>query len=134
MRHRGLTSIAGGALMILAGLAFPAATAIPAAAAGTPAPASGVDVSGLTTFSSSTPWTALAQAGNTFAGVKATEGTYYKNPAYISDVAGATAAGMYVMPYVFANPYPGNGTAVQQADYAWTNEISKASPAYSSSS
>jgi len=117
--------------MILAGLAVPAATAVPAAA--TPAPASGVDVSGLTTFSSGTPWTALAQAGNTFVGVKATEGNYYKNPAYLSDVTGATAAGMYVMPYVFANPYPGNGTAVQQADYAWTNEISMASPAYSSS-
>jgi GH25 family lysozyme M1 (1,4-beta-N-acetylmuramidase) len=119
--------------MILAGLAVPAATAIPAAAAGTPAPASGVDVSGLTTFSSGTPWTALAQAGNTFVGVKATEGNYYVNTAYGKDVAGATAAGLYVMPYVFANPYPGNGTAVQQADYAWTNEISKASPAYSSS-
>ncbi len=120
--------------MIMAGLAVPAATATPAAAAA-PAPASGVDVSGLTTFTSGNPWTGLAQAGNRFVGVKATEGDYYKDPDYISDVAGATAAGLYVMPYVFANPYPGNGTAVQQADYAWNNEIGNkaTSPAYLSS-
>ncbi len=117
--------------MIMAGLAIPAATATSAAAV--PVPASGVDVSGLTTFTSSTPWPGLAQAGNTFVGVKATEGDYYKDADYIPDVKGALAAGLYVMPYVFANPYPGNGTPVQQADYAWTNEISKASPAYLSS-
>ena len=128
---RGRVSIVGGALMIMAGLAIPAATATPAAAV--PAPASGVDVSGLTTFTSSTPWPGLAQSGNTFVGVKATEGDYYKDPDYIPDVKGAVAAGLYVMPYVFANPYPGNGTAAQQADYAWTNEISKAAPAYLSS-
>jgi GH25 family lysozyme M1 (1,4-beta-N-acetylmuramidase) len=116
--------------MIMAGLAIPAATAAPAAAV--PAPASGVDVSGLTTFTTSNPWPGLAAAGNTFVGVKASEGNYYKNPDYNSDVTGATGAGLYVMPYVFANPYPGNGTAVQQADYAWNNEISKASVAYSS--
>ena len=114
--------------MIMAGLAIPAATATSAAAV--PVPASGVDVSGLTTFTSSTPWPGLAAAGNTFVGVKATEGDYYKDADYIPDVKGAVAAGLYVMPYVFANPYPGNGSPVQQADYAWNNEISKATPAY----
>jgi GH25 family lysozyme M1 (1,4-beta-N-acetylmuramidase) len=55
-----------------------------------------------------------------FAAIKATEGDTYTNSSYASDAKAATAAGMYVAPYAFAdldNP-TANGTAVQQADYA----------------
>ncbi|HEX8007708.1 MAG TPA: GH25 family lysozyme, partial [Trebonia sp.] len=66
-------------------------------------------------------WASVA-AGNHFAGIKATEGNYYTNPYYASDAAAAVAAGMYVAPYAFANPFDstsaGNGTAQQQADFA----------------
>jgi GH25 family lysozyme M1 (1,4-beta-N-acetylmuramidase) len=69
-----------------------------------------------------------------FAAVKATEGDYYTDPDYSTDVTKAAAAGLYVMPYVFANPYPGNGTGTAQADYAWNKEIGKVTdPAYRSS-
>ena len=65
-------------------------------------------------------WTEVAAAGKSFAAIKATEGNYYTNPFYASDAKAATAAGIYVAPYAFANPYDptANGTAVQQADYA----------------
>jgi GH25 family lysozyme M1 (1,4-beta-N-acetylmuramidase) len=72
-------------------------------------------------------WPDVAAAGYQFAAVKATEGNYYVNPFYASDASNATAAGMYVSPYAFANPYgsgsasPPNGTAAQQADYAAGN-------------
>jgi len=69
----------------------------------------------------------------TFAGVKASEGKYYTNPYYKADVADAIAAGLYVTPYIFANPYPSSsdGTAVLQADYGAT--VIKSSTAYTSS-
>lgn len=65
-------------------------------------------------------WASVAGAGYSFAAIKATEGTYYTNPYYASDAEAATAAGMYVAPYAFANPYDpaANGTAQQQAEYA----------------
>src|SRR5690349_15928189 len=89
----------------------------------------------------------LKQGGVSFVGIKATEGDYYVNaagttPGYATEVTHATAAGMYVMPYAFGNPYQGDGTTAHpsngsgtcQADYAWQEISSVTSPAYSSSS
>lgn len=71
-------------------------------------------------------WPTVAGAGYQFAAVKATEGNYYTNPYYANDAQAATAAGLYVAPYAFANPYDpaSNGTATQQADYAVTGTAS----------
>lgn len=60
-------------------------------------------------------WSAVAQAGYKFAAIKATEGTYYKNPWYPTDSPGANAAGLYVTAYAFAIPNYSDGTS--QADY-----------------
>lgn len=100
-----------------------------ATAAAAPADAvSGVDVSSAqhptsTQYPDGAPidWADVAAAGYHFAVIKATEGNYYVNPYYASDAAAATAAGMYVAAYTFANPNPKNGTAVQQAEYAVQN-------------
>lgn len=61
-------------------------------------------------------WAQVASAGYRFADIKATEGTYYVNPYYSSDVAQAKAAGLYVMGYHFAVPNISDG--ITQADYA----------------
>ena len=90
----------------------------------------------------SSNWSQLASSGITFVGIKASEGNYFLDGDYKPYTAAAAAAGLYVMPYVFANPYQGDGTSAhpshgsgtQQADYAWTNEIGAATPAYKSSS
>jgi lysozyme len=65
-------------------------------------------------------WSQVAGAGYTFAAIKATEGSYYTNPFYASDVAAAKAAGLYVAGYHFAIPNASDGAAAQ-ADYAMTN-------------
>ena len=124
---RGRAGIVGGALLILVGLAIPAVTPTAVAAA---TPTAGTDVSSVN--GSSINWAKVAVA-NSFVAVKATEGDYYTDPDYQPDVEKAAAAGLYVMPYVFANPYPGNGSGKVQADYAWNNEISKVkAPVYHS--
>jgi GH25 family lysozyme M1 (1,4-beta-N-acetylmuramidase) len=64
-------------------------------------------------------WTQVAGAGYEFAAIKATEGNYYTNPYYASDMPAAMAAGMSVAGYHFA--IPNVGTAVGQADYAMQN-------------
>lgn len=61
-------------------------------------------------------WERAARAGIRFAAIKVTEGTYYTNPYYGSDVRGALRAGLYVAPYVFANPR--HSGAARQARYA----------------
>jgi GH25 family lysozyme M1 (1,4-beta-N-acetylmuramidase) len=138
--HRGRVVIAGGALIIAAGLAIPASAQAPVAASAA-ASAQGIDVSSLQhpvtdQYPDGEPidWQSVAGSGISFTSIKATEGNYYENSFYQSDVEQATANGLYVMPYVFANPYHTNGTAAGQAEYAWNNEISKVtSPAYGSS-
>ena len=124
----------------MAGLAIPAATATPANGATTTT--QGVDVSSLQHLNNpSVNWTSVASAGMSFAGIKASEGNYYVNPYYAgdtaknyeADAAQAVAAGLYVTPYVFANPYSGNGTAAGQADYAATVINSSTAPSYTSS-
>src|SRR5215469_15701350 len=145
---RGRASIAGGALSILviSGLAVPAmTTTAPALAA--PTQAQGVDVSSLQhpTTTSTINWASVAASGAQFTGIKVSEGNYYTNPYYAgdaakseqADAAQAVAAGLYVTPYVFANPYaatqasPPNGSAVQQADYAVSTINASTSPAFS---
>lgn len=108
-----------------------------------PGAAQGIDVS---SHNAEPSWTALKQGGVSFVGIKATEGDYYINntattspaqPGYATEVTDATNAGMYVMPYAFANPYQGdgmNGSGTCQADYAWQEISSVTKPAYSSSS
>jgi lysozyme len=61
-------------------------------------------------------WRSVAKAGYRFAFIKSTEGTYYVNPYFRSDVAAAGAAGLLVAAYHFANPSHSSGKA--QADYA----------------
>lgn len=61
-------------------------------------------------------WQQLARQGIGFTAVKATEGTYYRNPFYAADVRNASAAGLAVLPYVFANPAKEGGKAT--ASYA----------------
>ncbi len=62
-------------------------------------------------------WSRVVADGIRFAAVKATEGNYYVNPFYAGDLAGATAAGLPVLGYAFANPKSGNGTGAGQAEY-----------------
>jgi len=102
-------------------------------------PVQGTDVSSLQGSSTSINWTDVA-GSERFVAVKATEGNYYTDPDYQGDVTAAAGAGLYVMPYVFANPYEsnasnvnaGNGWGSVQANYAWKT-ISAATPAYGSS-
>ena len=61
-------------------------------------------------------WSQVAAAGYKFAFIKATEGSYYVNPYYASDLAQARAAGLLVAGYHFANPGYSSGTL--QADFA----------------
>ena len=64
-------------------------------------------------------WARVARAGIQFAAVKVTEGTYYKNPFALTDLAEAKAAGLSVVAYVFGIPNGNGGSAgaAAQADY-----------------
>ena len=108
-----LRVVSGGVLASVL-LAVPAA----APAAASPGPGiRGLDVSSAQHLRNATiNWRALKKAHYRFAAIKVSEGTYYVNPYFHSDVAGATAAGLAVLPYVFANPHDSGGAA--QADYA----------------
>jgi GH25 family lysozyme M1 (1,4-beta-N-acetylmuramidase) len=64
-------------------------------------------------------WARAHAAGIGFAGVKTTEGAYYRNPYALADLAHAQAAGLAVAAYAFAIPN-GNGassSAATQASY-----------------
>jgi GH25 family lysozyme M1 (1,4-beta-N-acetylmuramidase) len=61
-------------------------------------------------------WADVATAGYSFAFVKVSEGSYYLNPYYAADFAGARSAGLVVAPYAFAIPNYSGGAL--QADYA----------------
>lgn len=56
-------------------------------------------------------WKLLASDGIRFAGIKVSEGTYYANPYYRTDARAARAAGLSVLPYVFASPQWSGGAA-----------------------
>jgi GH25 family lysozyme M1 (1,4-beta-N-acetylmuramidase) len=90
-----------------------------AAAAAPPAGAAavqGVDVASYQHQNGPISWPQVATAGYTFAFVKAAEGNYYRNPYAAADLAGASAAGLYVAPYEFGIPNVAGGAA--EADYA----------------
>lgn len=96
-----------------AGLAVPAVTQDTATAA-TTGQVLGTDVSNFTTVTS---WPAVKAAGMTFVGVEAIQGKSAPNANYDSQVTGATSAGLYVMPYVYADP--GKWDASAQFGYGW---------------
>lgn len=77
----------------------------------------GVDVSSLN-HPNGAPigWGKVVAAGYRFAFVKATEGSYYANPYYASDVAAARKAGLFTAAYHFA--IPNDSSAILQADLA----------------
>jgi len=77
-------------------------------------------------------WATAHAAGIRFAGVKLTEGAYYRNPYALADLAKARAAGVSVAAYAFAIPN-GNGASsspVQQADYllSYLGKLSRSVP------
>ena len=74
----------------------------------------GIDVSGSTKVSD---WSQVA-AGNSFVGVEAVQGKSITNTNYASQVTAASAAGLYVMPYVFADPAKISGAS--EFGRAWT--------------
>lgn len=77
----------------------------------------GIDVaSGQHDGGATIDWPQVAAAGYRFAFIKTTEGSYYANPFFSSDLAGAKAAGLLVAAYHFANPSYSAGTL--QADFA----------------
>jgi lysozyme len=95
-------------------------------------PMQGIDVSSLQHPRNAViNWADVAEAGSTFAAIKASEGTYYVNPYYASDAVQAASAGLLVMPYAFANPFHAkvNGSAKDQADVAVRQLTSAGIPA-----
>ncbi|MFF3453617.1 lysozyme [Streptomyces sp. NPDC002730] len=76
----------------------------------------GVDVS---SHQGNVNWAALWNSGVKWAYVKATEGTYYKNPYFAQQYGGSYNIGMIRGAYHFATPDTATGTA--QADYFVNN-------------
>jgi GH25 family lysozyme M1 (1,4-beta-N-acetylmuramidase) len=120
-RRRGIA----GTLLILAivvGLAIAAVAQTgargSAALAATTQPAvEGTDVSNLTTGTYN--WPDVKAAGMSFVGILAYDGASVSNPIYASQVTGALGQGLYVMPYVVADPLKvATGTA-QFTAKAW---------------
>ncbi|MGH3305478.1 MAG: GH25 family lysozyme, partial [Streptosporangiaceae bacterium] len=101
------------------------ATTLQATAGVTSPTLNGIDVSSFQHPGAAYPngapinWTQVAGAGYDFAAIKATEGNYYTNPYYAGDAAAATAAGLYVSAYEFANPADSSGLVA--AEYTVQN-------------
>lgn len=72
----------------------------------------GIDVSH---WQNTIDWPKVAAAGKAFAIIKATEGTTYVDPTYLTNQAGAKAAGMWTGAYHFARPDAGPNDAVLEA-------------------
>src|SRR5262245_10651968 len=116
-----LRMLAGLCITAAAALSAPRATISPATVLITTVPMQGIDVSSLQHPRNAViNWPDVAVAGSTFAAIKASEGAYYVNPYYASDAVQAARAGLFVMPYAFANPFAAkhNGSAQDQADVA----------------
>jgi GH25 family lysozyme M1 (1,4-beta-N-acetylmuramidase) len=113
-RHRLLVRVLGSAVLAL-GLLLSGAAVVPVAAQAASAPF-GPDVSRWQhPNGTAISWTKVKQAGNSFAIVKATEGSTYTNPWYARDVAGARKAGLVVGGYHYARPTSSTSSAVDQA-------------------
>ncbi len=98
-----------GVAVALSLAAVPGARPAVAGAAGKPV--RGLDISAYQHAGTPIDWGLLARQGVGFVAVKVSEGTYYRNPYYPSDARAAAAAGLRVMPYVFANPSRSGGPA-----------------------
>jgi GH25 family lysozyme M1 (1,4-beta-N-acetylmuramidase) len=102
---------------VLAAVACAATPGAHAAVDGAVSPAvRGLDISAYQHTGAPIDWQRLAGQEIRFVAIKATEGTYYRNPFYASDARGAAAAGITVLPYVFASPDKAGGRAT--AKYA----------------
>ena len=100
------------AALLLAFLAF-------AGSAGAAEAPKGIDVSH---WQGQIGWLQVGAAGYDFAFAKATEGTTYIDPTYVTNRAGATAAGLRLGAYHFARPTGTSDAAaiasgIAQADY-----------------
>ena len=107
-------AVIGAVAVTLSLAAVPGAAAVVTERAG--APVRGMDISSYQHAGTPIDWAVLATHGIRFVAIKASEGTYYLNPYYASDATHAAAAGLLVMPYVFANPGRDGGAAT--ANYA----------------
>jgi GH25 family lysozyme M1 (1,4-beta-N-acetylmuramidase) len=74
-------------------------------------PERGIDISAYQNANGPINWRELARHGIRFVAIKASEGTYYKNPYYLSDARAAARAGLDILPYAFANPDRADGSA-----------------------
>ena len=74
----------------------------------------GIDVSH---WQGTIDWTAVSAAGKRFAVIKATEATTFVDPQYVTNRAGAKAAGLRTTGYHFARPDTAAGDAVAEADH-----------------
>ena len=101
--------------------ASPRAASRPAGLSAAASTVQGVDVSSAQhPNGAAINWGEVANTdGYKFAFVKVSEGSYYVNPYYAADAAGAQSAGMFVAPYAFAIPNYSGGAL--QADYALDN-------------
>jgi GH25 family lysozyme M1 (1,4-beta-N-acetylmuramidase) len=124
IRLRRRRGIAGTILiaLIVVGLALAAAAQSgargSAALAATTQPlVQGTDVSNLTTGTYN--WPDVKAAGMSFVGIFAYDGASVSNPIYASQVTGALSQGLYVMPYVVADPLKVATGADQFTEKAW---------------
>ena len=123
IRLRRRRGIAGTTLIVVIVVGLALAAAAQSGARGSAARAAttqplvqGTDVSNLTTVSS---WPEVAAAGMSFVGIMAYDGASVSNPSYASQVTGALQAGLYVMPYVVADPLKVATGADQFTEKAW---------------
>jgi GH25 family lysozyme M1 (1,4-beta-N-acetylmuramidase) len=103
-------------------LTVAAAPAVDAAGPGAQ-PVRGLDISSYQHGRTPINWRLLARDGIGFVAVKVSEGTYYRNPYYPSDVRAAAAAGLAVLPYVFANPARAGGAATARFAVSVTGRL-----------
>jgi GH25 family lysozyme M1 (1,4-beta-N-acetylmuramidase) len=116
IRLRRSISIAGSVFIIaslVTAVAVRGALSGPAALASTTV--AGTDVFGQTAVTS---WPDVKNAGINFVGIQAYDGATVPNKSYDSQVTGALSEGLYVMPYVFADPLKIAGGA--QFTKAWS--------------
>jgi lysozyme len=100
------TAVAGGVAVTLSCVPAMGALAAPSSGSG---PVRGLDISAYQHVGKPIDWQEIARQGVQFVSVKASEGTYYRNPYYGPDTRAAKAAGLIVLPYVFANPAAAGG-------------------------